>query len=255
MASRRALYHMGSVRTLLAEIASKNELRQPDGRSAEAEYAIEHPLREHRSLRPDTARALNLYLEALAHLHAGDRMKGNVLNQEAMSIDPSFHKHALEILSSMVQTCSPADTGPLYYWLGIHSENLGDSQQAAIWYEKAASAFEQLGHKKRQGRAYCNLGTIYLTLGNYNLAMEEFKKAIVLNPSDGIAHFNIGMMYYRISDPGEKNHERALDSFAEAIASDPEAYGPAVASRMRSHAYTWKEDLDEVLRRVAKKQQ
>jgi len=255
IASKRALHHMGSIKVLLSEIASETEPRQVDGRSAEAGYAIEHPLLGHRSLRPDTDRALNLYREALAHLHAGDRTKGNTLYQEAMSIDPSLHKRALGILSNMAQACSLTDAGPIYYWLGIHSESLRDFQQAATWYEKAASAFEQLGYEKRQGRARCNLGTIHLKLGNYNLGMEEFEKAIALNPSDGIAHFNIGMMYYRISNPGEENHERALDSFAEAIASDPEAYSPAIASRMRSHAYTWKEDLDEVLQRVAKKQQ
>jgi hypothetical protein len=47
-------------------------------------------------------------------------------------------------------------------------------------------------------------------LGNYALAMAEFERAIKLNPKDGIAYFNIGMMYYRVSNPGEKEHELAL---------------------------------------------
>ena len=50
IASKQALHHMGSVKILLSEIASKTELRQADGRSAEAEYAIEHPLLGHRSV-------------------------------------------------------------------------------------------------------------------------------------------------------------------------------------------------------------
>jgi len=254
LSSKRVFYNMTQVNTLLSDLTSRVEPRQVDGQSAEAEYAIEHPLIGHRSLRSDANRALNVYREALTYLHAGDRTRANILYQDAMKIDPSLHKRAREILSKMAQGCSSTEAGPIYYWLGIHSESLSDLQQAVTWYEKAVSVFEQLGYKKRQGRVHCNLGTVHLKSGNYNLGMEEFEKAIALNPSDGIAHFNIGMMYYRISNPGEEKHEQALNSFANAIAADPEAYGPVIASRMRSHAYTWKEDLKEVLRRVANKQ-
>jgi tetratricopeptide (TPR) repeat protein len=251
LSSNRAVYNMAQVNTLLSDLASGVEPRQVHVQSAEAEYAIEHPLIGHQAPRSDADRALNLYREALTHLHVGNRMMANMLSQQAMSIDPSLHKRVRGILSNMAQGCSPTDAGPVYYWLGIHSENLDDFQQAATWYERAAGAFEQLGYEKRQGRARCNLGTVQLKLGNYTLAMKEFEKAIALNPSDGIAHFNIGMMYYRISSPGEEKHERALDSFADAIAADPEAYGPVIASRMRSYAYTWKEDLEKVSQRVA----
>jgi len=254
IASKRALHHMGQVNVLLSDLASEAEPRQVDGRSAEAEYAIEHPLIGHRPLRSDADRALNLYCEGLACLHAGDRTRANILYQEAMGIDPSLHKRAREILSSMAQACSLTDAGPIYYWLGIHAENLHDFQQAAIWYEKAAEVFGQLGYKKRQGRAYCNLGTVQLKMGNHIPAMTGFEKAIALNPRDGIAHFNIGMLYYTSHDPEDSEYERALDAFANAIVADPTTYGSIVASRMRSHAYTWQEDLREVMQRVSNKQ-
>jgi tetratricopeptide (TPR) repeat protein len=246
---------MSQVKDLLSDLSGDAEPRQVDGRSAESEYAIEHPLMIHQAPLTDAQVALNLYHSAMTYLREGDRMQGNLLNQEALRKDPSLHKRACEKLSAMAQGCSPAEAGPIYYWLGIHFENRRKFKEAIAGYNKAALAFEHLGYQKRQGRALCNLGTVYLKLGDYDHGIEQFEKAIPLNPNDGIAHFNIGMIYYRISSPGEENHDRALDSFAAAIAADPEAYGTAITTRMRAHVYEWEEDLSEVLRRVEMKKQ
>lgn len=254
MGVNKAQRNAVQMNAIFSDLANTVEPRAVDGQTAEAEYAIEHPLIGHQSLSPKTVRALNLYREALAHRHAGDQTRGEILYQQAMNTDPSLHKRAYKALSDMSQGCSPADSGAIYYWLGIHSECLGNLHQASTWYEKATQVFGQLRYQKRQGRAHCNLGTVHLKRGEHNLGMDEFEKAVALNPSDGIAHFNIGMMYYRISNPGEQKHLQALDSFAEAIAADPQAYGTVVATRMRSHSYTWKEDLEEVLGRVARLQ-
>ena len=79
--------------------------------------------------------------------------------------------------------------------------------------------------------------------------MEEFEKAIALNPMDGIAHIDIGTAYYMIDE-----HERALDAFAEAVWADPERYGPVVAARLHLFTYTWEEDMEKIGQRLAKKQ-
>lgn len=253
LSSRRVDRNMAQVDILLSDLAGGVEPRQIDGRSAEAEYDIEHPLIPHQVPRSNSDRALNLYGESLTYLQSGNQRRATILYQEAMSIDPSLHKRARDTLSNMARGSSPTDAGPIYYWLGIHSEYLGDFQQAAVWYEKAINAFGQLGYEKRQGRAHCNLGHVQMQLGNSALAMEEFEKAIALNPKDGTAHLNIGMVYYGISDPGDSRHERALDAFADAVVADPERYGPVVISRLRSIGYSWKEDLEEVTKRVETK--
>lgn len=79
--------------------------------------------------------------------------------------------------------------------------------------------------------------------------MEEFEKAIALNPMDGIAHIDIGTVYFLADE-----HERALDAFAEAVFADPGRYGPVVISRLQRFGYTWKEDVEKIGQRVAKKQ-
>ena len=79
--------------------------------------------------------------------------------------------------------------------------------------------------------------------------MEEYEKAVTLNPMDGIAHISMGMAYYITDD-----YERALDAFAEAVWADPARYGPLVISRLQRFGYTWKEDVEKIGQRIAKKQ-
>jgi tetratricopeptide (TPR) repeat protein len=249
--SKRADHNRAQVNILLSDLAGGVEPRQIDGRFAEAEYAIEHPLIGHQTPWSDSTRALNLFYESVTYHRAGNQYKALNLHQEALTIDPSLHKRALEILSKMAQECSPTDAGPICYWLGVHSEYLVDLKQAAVWYEKAANAFGQIGYEKRQGRALCNLGNVKYRLRDSS-AMDEFEKAIALNPRDGTAHFNIAMIYYRISYSGDARYERALDEFAEAIIAEPETYSPVmIASRMRSIDDTWKEDMKDVMQRVS----
>ena len=218
------------------------------GQSAEAEYAIEHPLIGKQSQNSDTVRALNLFYESARCLQDGKEQKGLALYQEAMRVDPSLHTHACDALTNMAQSCNPEDAGAIYYWLGIHSEYLKDDRQALIWYEKAIDAFHQIGYPKREGRAHCNLGKAKMRLEDPS-GMEEFEKAIALNPMDGIAHIDIGTAYY-ITD----EYEQALDAFAEAIWADPNRYSPLVISRLQRFGYTWQEDIQKIGKRVAKKQ-
>ena len=153
----------------------------------------------------------------------------------------------------MAQSCGVKDAGAICYWLGVHCEYLHDLAQAANWYGKAIAAFNQIGYKKRESRAYCNRGSVKMLMEDPS-AIEDFEKAIVLNPIDGIARINIAKVYYRISDPGDEGYERALDEFADAIFADPDRYGPIVISVLRSIGYTWKEDLEKIEKRLAKKQ-
>jgi tetratricopeptide (TPR) repeat protein len=201
----------------------------------------------------DRERALDLFYESARCHQDGNERRALVLYQEAMTMDPSLHENAREALANMAQDRSSSDEGAIYYWLGIHSEYLMDWKQAAGHYEKAINAFDQIGYQKRESRACCNLGNVKMRMGDPS-ALEEFEKAIALNPKNGTAYINIGTTYYRISERGDPRFEKALDAFADAIVADPSTYGPIVTSRLRSIGYTWKEDLEDIMLRVASKQ-
>ncbi len=238
---------------LLSNLAKKEEPRAIDRQSAEAEYAIEHPLVGRQTLKAEGKRALDLYYESVCCHQDGNAQRAMVLAQEAASLDPALHKHAYETLSGMAKNCSAKEAGAVYYWLGIHAEHLSDWKQAADWYEKAINAFDQLGYQNRQSRAHCNLGHVKMRMNDPS-GLKDYEKAIALNPRNGIAHLSIARMYYATSYDGDDRFERALDAFADAITADPLTYGPMVASSLREIGYTWKEDLEKITQRVERKQ-
>jgi tetratricopeptide (TPR) repeat protein len=232
---------------LLSNLAEKVEHQEIEGQSAEAEYAIEHPLARRQSEWLENTRALNLFYESVRCRQDGNEQRGSILYQESLAADPSLHTHARDALSNMAQSCSSENEGAIYYWLGIHSEYLKDDSQAVIWYAKAIDAFHKIGHQKREARAHCNLGSVKMRLKDPS-GMKEYEKAITLNPMDGFAHINIGTAYFMIDE-----NERALDAFAEAVWADPNRYGPIVSSRLQLFKYNWKEDWVKIEQRVAKK--
>jgi tetratricopeptide (TPR) repeat protein len=59
--------------------------------------------------------------------------------------------------------------------------------------------------------AYYNRGNAYYFKGQYDRAIEEFNKAIALNPNDATAYNNRGLAY------GKKGHyDRAISDFQRA---------------------------------------
>lgn len=229
-------------------IVNTGEPRQMGGQSVESEYAIEHPLMRKQSQRLDNTRALELFFESVKRVQEGNEPQAAVLYQEAIKADPFLHVNARAALINLIKGCNPEDEGAIYYWLGIHTQYLDDYHQAENWYAQAIDAFHKIGYLKREGRARCNLGRVKMKHEDPSY-IDEFYKAIALNPSDGIAHIDIGTAYY-ITD----QHERALDAFTEAVLADPARYGPVVTARLQLLGYTWEEDLERIGQRLAKKQ-
>lgn len=63
---------------------------------------------------------------------------------------------------------------------------------------------------------YYNQGLDYLNVLNYEDAINNFQKAIEINPRLGLAYGGLGLAYYK-----QKKYEQAIDSYSKAIASSP----------------------------------
>jgi tetratricopeptide (TPR) repeat protein len=240
------------VQTLLSDLAKKVEPRAVDGASAEAMYAIEHPILTIKELTSECKKAFDLYYESVRCLQDGKNIRAQTLYQEALGMDPALHKNARELLSKKLVDCTSDEEGAISYWLGVHSEYLSDRMQAKMWYEKAAEAYHKNGYKYRESRVHCNLGNVKMQMRDPS-GMEEFEKAIALYPKNGTAHLNIARTYYLISDQDDDNYDKAVDAFADAIIADPIRYGPKVISSLREFGYTWEKDLEEITKRVERK--
>jgi hypothetical protein len=251
---QKARSSMGQVGIILADVKAGVEPRAVDGTSAEALYAIQHPLIGHRLLGSQQSRALDIYYESVRAHQDGQEHGALILYQEALRLAPALHQAMIDIMSEVAGDGSPAEEAAFFYWLGIHSENLSNWRQAAEWYEKAINVYRQIDYTMRQSRAHVNLGNVKTKMRDPS-AMDEFREAIALNPNNGSAYLNIARTYYTLSvcEPGHFTYDLAMDAFASAIIADPQTYRPLVMSSLKEIGYTWKRDIVEIARRIEAK--
>ena len=67
--------------------------------------------------------------------------------------------------------------------------------------------------------AYTNLGSAYQKMGQYGKAMENYDKAITLDPNDYLAYTNRGVIFDRLGQ-----FDKALESYKKAVISNPGDY-------------------------------
>jgi len=100
---------------------------------------------------------------------------------------------------------------------------------------------------KECAEAYSNRGIAYAKLNKYEQAIEDFSKAIELNPDDAEAYYNRGLAYAKLNE-----HEQAIEDYGKAIKLNPnyaEAYnnrGVAYA-KLNEHEQAIK-DYDETIK-------
>jgi len=59
---------------------------------------------------------------------------------------------------------------------------------------------------------YYRIGIYYLSLRNYNHAIDNFEKALSMNPNQKMVYFNMGAVYIRL-----ENWEKAIECYEESI--------------------------------------
>jgi len=100
---------------------------------------------------------------------------------------------------------------------------------AIEWFEKAYASNISGSHKDavdeyskaieinpKDAGAYYNRGATYISLGNYNQAIQDFSKAIEINPKYVWAYYYRGIVFGRLGD-----HNRALQDFDKVIEINP----------------------------------
>src|SRR5208337_2428488 len=89
----------------------------------------------------------------------------------------------------------------------------GNGDTAMIYgnYDEAAASYKQVvDMEPDNANAIYNLGVVYVYLGNYTLAVEDFNRAIVLNPQLKRAHNQIKIVGQIMRNPGQR--QRLLHS-------------------------------------------
>ena len=94
---------------------------------------------------------------------------------------------------------------------GFAYQNQGNLDKALEEYGKAIQL------NPNYGKVYTNIGTVYLERQDYDQAIQQFKKVIELNYYDTKAHYNLGLAYlYK----GEKDMAQEEMKFLKSIRSE-----------------------------------
>jgi len=112
--------------------------------------------------------------------------------------------------------------------LGLAYRDLEAYQKSLIHFKKA------LALKSKFSEAQNNLGTLYLLLKEWNLALDCFQKAVsdILYRTPHYAYNNMGLAYYNKGD-----YQKAIESYQKALRSFP-SYSLCYENLARSYEAT-----------------
>ena len=112
---------------------------------------------------------------------------------------------------------------------------------------EAMEAFNQVIRiDPNEPRGYDNRGYLYLDLGKYDYAIEDFKKTIELDKSAVDPHIGLSIIYFRQKKPEEAKHYYKRASEMEPLCKG----GPDALERSGNYFYTstQKQTINEILK-------
>jgi tetratricopeptide (TPR) repeat protein len=88
---------------------------------------------------------------------------------------------------------------------------------------KVALEFQEYATKvgPNEPTLWLNYGTMQRTAGNLGGAASAFKKALDLNPNHAMAHYNLGAVY-----DADKKYDEAIEEYRRALTLDPDLADP-----------------------------
>ena len=94
-------------------------------------------------------------------------------------------------------------------------------QRNKIWKDDYTLWNDCVTKSPDKARTRNNRGTVYIQLGQHQLAVEDFNHAIRINPDYTEAYYNLGLAYYSLGQ-----YQRAIENYNEAIRLNPNLVEP-----------------------------
>jgi tetratricopeptide (TPR) repeat protein len=132
-----------------------------------------------------------------------------------------FNLSINELKTAEKLTNSKYILGASYLFIGLDYDNIGDSNNALLYYNRCLKIARDLNDQKGESNAINNIAGVYEEQGNYNKALEYYNKSLKLtsDPSSiAITYNNIATIY---SGKGDKN--KAVEYYKKAIKLDQES--------------------------------
>ncbi|MDB9389616.1 tetratricopeptide repeat-containing serine protease family protein, partial [Microcystis aeruginosa] len=106
---------------------------------------------------------------------------------------------------------------PRAAWYGNRGNLYGDQQKYKLALDDYNKAIEL---NPNNANAYLNRGNLYYNQQKYELALSDYSKAIDINPNYANAYYNRGNLYYN-----QQKYELALSDYSKAIDINPNYAG------------------------------
>lgn len=208
------------LKSLTVSFFRKMEGRAPKGREADQPPA-------------PTRQVFDTFAEAVELMNSGKVNAGTKKIDVALKSAPGY-RDALYFLgkSALLQTFeyeranekfrrivkqNPADA-PAWFWLGL-SNFLKSDYQAAI------EAFENARKHKTDAGIYSYLATVYQEARKYDLAIENYNRALKLSPRNASMWYQLAGLYARLGMRVE-----AFDALRKTLSIDAAAFLPIAAT-------------------------
>ena len=114
-------------------------------------------------------------------------------------------------LNNLLSTENSINSTLKYSQIGLNYYNKGEYDQAIENFKKA------LHTEGESAQVHYNLGLVYQTKRLLREAAREYKRSLELNPLDAETHNNLGIIYHTLDQD-----DKAIAEFREALRIDPE---------------------------------
>jgi tetratricopeptide (TPR) repeat protein len=105
--------------------------------------------------------------------------------------------------------------GVAYFGRGLYYQTLENYTQALNEYRMAIKN-DLHPTVKISVKAYMNMGTIYMKLKSYQDAVNVYLKAVKIKPGNGLAHYYLGLAYFKIGDY-EKAEKESVEAKSRGV--------------------------------------
>jgi tetratricopeptide (TPR) repeat protein len=157
-------------------------------------------------------------------LNSGDErkeLKTAWLNLGLMYIDAGRFNESIRFIDNFIEAYGESsDVWLGYNWKGYSLYSLGRFQSAAENFEKAAAVHPDMS-------VFNSLVNCYEKLGNEEMKIKTFERALDLDPLSFNALYNLGLIYQKKGD-----RERSNTYFRQALIADPDNM---MAGAIRTH--------------------
>jgi tetratricopeptide (TPR) repeat protein len=106
----------------------------------------------------------------------------------------------------------------LYYYLGSISVDLGNMEEAEMYFIRCLDLADKLGYRKEKIGPLVNLATVYERNQDYKKAEEFYKKALELTDSEderNVIYNNLGLLYLNKDEP-----DKAIEYIKKSVEID-----------------------------------